>query len=140
VHRMSLLDSGFDPETPSAWLVEGLLVYLPASAQGELFAGINRLAAPGSHVAVDDGRPFSEDLYEAARDEERTSADGAKFFSLIYNEQHAPAIDWFTDHGWKGAAVELPDYLRQIGRPLPAADSEAYPMFASISLVNAVKG
>ena len=42
----ALLGSGFDPASPSAWLVEGLLVYLPASAQGELFAGINQLAAP----------------------------------------------------------------------------------------------
>ena len=136
----ALLGSGFDPASPSAWLVEGLLVYLPASAQGELFAGIDQLAVPGSHVAVDDGKPFSDDLYQAARDEERASADGAKFFSLIYNEQHAPAIDWFIDHGWKGEAVALTDYLRQMGRPLPGPDSEASPMFASISLVNAIKG
>jgi methyltransferase (TIGR00027 family) len=135
----ALLDSGFDPATPSAWLVEGLLVYLPASAQGELFAGINQLGAPGSHVAVDDGKPFDQELYEAARDAERTAADGAKFFSLVYNEQHAPAIDWFTDHGWQGAAVELTDYLRHLRRPLPDPASEAWPMFAGISLVSAIK-
>ena len=102
--------------------------------------GHTRKGGVGSHVAVDDGKPFRKDLYQAARDEERASADGAKFFSLIYNEQHAPAIDWFTEHGWKGAAVDLTDYLRQIGRPLPGPDSEASPMFASISLVNALKG
>ena len=50
----ALLQSGFDPSRPSAWLVEGLLVYLPAAAQSELFAGIQALAAPGSHVAVED--------------------------------------------------------------------------------------
>ena len=135
----ALLRSGFDPSRPSAWLVEGLLVYLPAAAQGELFTGIDDLAAPGSHVAVDEGKPFSDELYEAARDAERASADGSRFFSLIYNEQHAPAIDWFTEHGWRGTAVELPDYCGQVARPVPGPDSEAGPMFASISLVSARK-
>lgn len=136
----ALLQSGFDPSRPSAWLVEGLLVYLPATAQSELFTGIHDLAAPGSHVAVEDGKPFSEELYLAAREAERASADGARFFRLIYNEQHAQAIDWFTDHGWLGTAVELPEYCRQIARPVPGPKSEAGPMFASISLVTARSG
>jgi methyltransferase (TIGR00027 family) len=133
----ALRGSGFDPSRPSAWLVEGLLVYLPAAAQRELFTGIDDLAAPGSHVAVDDGKPFSDELYEQAREAEQESQDGARFFSLIYNEQHAPAIDWFTDHGWQGAAVDLGEYCRQVDRPVPGPDSEAGPMFASISLVSA---
>lgn len=136
----ALLESGFDSSRPSAWLVEGLLVYLPATAQCELFTGIDAFAAHGSHVAVDDGKPLSDELYEAAREEESESEDGAKFFTLIYNEQHAPAIDWFTAHGWRGIAVALPDYFQQIGRPVPGPDSEAGPMFASISLVSAIKG
>ena len=136
----ALRRSGFDPSRPSAWLVEGLLVYLPANAQRDLFAGIHGLAERDSHVAVDDGKPFSDELYQAARDEERASDDGNQFFTLIYNEQHAPAIDWFTDHGWQGTSVDLPDYCRQVGRPVPGPQSEAGPMFASISLVSAIKG
>lgn len=135
----ALRQSGFDPSTPSAWVVEGLLVYLPAAAQGELFTGIHDLTVRGSHVAVDDGKPFSEELFKAAREEEHASDDGNRFFTLIYNEQHAPAIDWFTEHGWQGEAIDLPDYFRQIARPLPDPDSEAGPMFRSISLVSAVK-
>jgi methyltransferase (TIGR00027 family) len=134
----SLLRSGFEPAEPSAWVVEGLLVYLPAEAERELFTGINSLSAPGSHVAVDDGKPLSDDLYTQERDREQTTGDH-EFFSLIYNERHAPAIEWFSDHGWRGSATTLPDYTRQLGRPLPAAGSEAAPMFASISLVSAVK-
>ena len=94
---------------------------------------------PGSHVAVDDGTPFSDELFHQARDAERESQDGSRFFSLIYNEQHSPAIDWFGDHGWQGTTVGLPEYCRQIDRPVPGPESEAGPMFASISLVSAVK-
>jgi methyltransferase (TIGR00027 family) len=138
--RAALQESGFDPSRPSAWLLEGLLVYLPAAAQAELFAGIHELAAAGSHVAVDDGKPFSQEAFEQARDAEQESPDGSRFFSLIYNEQHAPAIDWFTAHGWRGTAIDLPDYFRQIDRPVPGPDSEAGPMFAGISLVSASLG
>ncbi|MGZ6780261.1 MAG: SAM-dependent methyltransferase, partial [Mycobacterium sp.] len=83
---------------------------------------------------------FSDELYRAAREQERASDDGSQFFSLIYNEQHAPAIEWFTNHGWKGTAVELSEYSRQIARPVPGPESEAEPMFASISLVSLIKG
>ncbi len=136
----ALRQSGFDPSKPSAWVVEGLLVYLPAAAQAELFAGIDDLAATGSRVAVDDGKPFSDELYQAAREQERAEGNEGQFFSLIYNERHAPAVDWFTDHGWQGTEITLPDYLRQVARPVPDPDSEAGPMFASISLVSAIKG
>ncbi len=135
-----LIDSGFDPSSPSAWLAEGLLVYLPAAAQQHLFSGIDALAAPGSRVAVEDAAPMSEPDLEEARAAERASGNEGQFFSLIYNERHAPAAEWFTDHGWRGETVRLIDYVAEIGRPVPGPDSEAGPMFADIELVSAVKG
>jgi len=135
----ALLQSGFDPSEPSAWLAEGLLVYLPAAAQQHLFAGIDALAAAGSHVAVEEAVPMPETDIEAARAEERAAGNEDQFFSLIYNEQHAPAAEWFGDRGWRPMAVSLTDYFHQIGRPVPEPDSEAGPMFAHTSLVSARK-
>ena len=43
----ALVDAGFDPAQPSAWIAEGLLIYLPAAAQEQLFDGVDHLAAPG---------------------------------------------------------------------------------------------
>ena len=136
----ALLEKGFDPSTPSAWLAEGLLIYLPAAAQHHLFAGIDALSAPGSHLAVEEAVPMSASDLETARAEERAAGNEDQFFSLIYNEQHAPAVEWFGNHGWRGASVRLTDYFRQIGLPVPEPDSEAAPMFADISLVSAEKG
>jgi hypothetical protein len=67
--------------------------------------------------------PFSHEIYGAAREEELASGNEGQFFSLIYNEQHAPAIDWFTGHGWHGTAIELPDFCREIARPVPEPTS-----------------
>jgi methyltransferase (TIGR00027 family) len=138
----ALQDNGFDPAKPSAWIAEGLLIYLPASAQEQLFTGIDSLAGPGSHVAVEDGAPMKSDDYEAALEEERAATaagDGRVFFQLVYNEQHAPATEWLNKHGWNAAGTPLADYLRQVGRPVPGPETEAGPMIARNTLVSAVR-
>ena len=138
----ALRDSGFDPAKPSAWIAEGLLIYLPAAAEEQLFTGIDGLAGHGSHVAVEDGAPMDPEDFEAAVAEERASTaqgDGRVFFQLVYNERHAPATEWFGNHGWNAVGTPLADYLRQVGRPVPGPETEAGPMIARNTLVSAVK-
>ncbi|MFD4656246.1 SAM-dependent methyltransferase [Kitasatospora sp. NPDC058444] len=48
-----LLADGFDPAAPTAWLAEGLLLYLPAEAERRLMATVHRLSAPGSTLAYE---------------------------------------------------------------------------------------
>lgn len=136
----ALRDSGFDPSRRSAWIAEGLLIYLPASAQQQLFTGVDALAVPGSHAAVEDAVPLDADTFEAAkRKEVRVAGKGDTFFSLVYNEQHEPAQQWFANHGWDAEATPLPDYLRSNGRPVPAPESEGGVMVGTMSLVSAIK-
>jgi len=138
----ALQDSGFDAAKPSAWIAEGLLIYLPAAAQQQLFTGIDALASTGSHVAVEDGAPVPAEAFQAAVESERVAnaeGDERSFFKLIYNEQHAPAQQWFGEHGWAAVATPLADYLREVGRPVPGPDTEAAPMIARNTLVRAVK-
>ncbi|OBF28245.1 SAM-dependent methyltransferase [Mycobacterium sp. ACS1612] len=134
-----LRDSGFDPSKPSAWIAEGLLIYLPASAQHQLFTGIESLAASGSHLAVEESEPLDANIFAARRDEEVTGATDRTFYTLVYNEQHAPAHEWFGSRGWQAVATPLAYQLRAFGRPVPAPDSEAGAMIGNISLVSAVK-
>lgn len=134
--QRALTEAGFDPAQPSAWIAEGLLIYLPATAQEQLFAGIDALAAPGSWVAIEEGKPMPADVFAAKRAASDEMADG--FFKLIYNEQIAPAADWFGSRGWRAEATGLADYFREVGRPVPT-NPEAATMIASNSLVTAVK-
>jgi methyltransferase (TIGR00027 family) len=135
----ALRDSGFDVSKPSAWIAEGLLIYLPATAQHQLFAGIDSLAAPGSHLAVEESVPLDADAFAAKREEEVAGGNDRTFFTLVYNEQHAPAKEWFGSRGWWTVATPLPFQLRSLGRTVPAADSEAGLMTGNISLVSAIK-
>src|ERR1700731_3908318 len=139
----ALRESGFDPAKPSAWIAEGLLIYLPATAQEQLFTGIDPLAASGSHVAVEDGAPLDPEEFEAKREEERAAmASGEEerpFFQLVYNERCAPAAEWFGNRGWTAVGTPLADYLRENGRPVPGPDIEAGSMVARNTLVSATK-
>ena len=144
--QRALLDAGFDSDRPAAWIAEGLLIYLPATAQEQLFLGIDALSAPGSWVAVEEGKPMPAEALAAKRAEqvqgERSDGDvngmAVSFFHLIYNEQIAPADEWFGGRGWRAEATPLADYLRRVGRPVPE-NPEAATMIASNSLVTAVK-
>jgi methyltransferase (TIGR00027 family) len=138
----ALRDNGFDVAMPSAWIAEGLLLYLPADAQEQLLTGIDALASSGSHVAVEDSVPMSPEELEAGIKEEREArakGDERLFFQLVYNERHAPADQWFGEHGWTAVATPLADYLPELGRPVPGPDSEARSMVARNTLVRAVK-
>jgi methyltransferase (TIGR00027 family) len=136
----ALQDSGFDPAKPSAWIAEGLLVYLPAAAEEQLFIGIDALAGPGSHLGVEDGAPLSPEDYAAAVEAERGDQRRGVFHQLVYNERCAPADEWFGARGWTAEVTPLADYLREHGRPVPGPGSEAGPMIERNSLVTAVKG
>jgi len=48
-----LLQAGFQPQQPSAWLLEGLLLYLPQATIMHLLNEITSLAAPGSWLGFD---------------------------------------------------------------------------------------
>jgi methyltransferase (TIGR00027 family) len=135
----ALRKAGFDSSEPTAWIAEGLLIYLPAASQHQLFDGIDALSAPGSQVAVEDMTPMDDAEFEAARDRERAAGEDNSFFALVYNDQHEPAAQWYSDRGGTAAATPLTSLLSELGRPLPAHDSPSGQMTGGISLMRAVK-
>ena len=74
--------------------------------------------------------------------EQAKAADdvSGQWWQLIYNEQIAPAAQWFSEHGWDTEATALFDYLVSVDRAVPAGDAEVSNMISSITLVRGVKG
>lgn len=136
----ALRDSGFDPAKPSAWLAEGIMMYLPAWAQEKLCTGIDSLAASGSHAALEEMHPMPAEALEVKRAEERAAGEQpGRFFSLIYNEKHRDAVAWFDEHGWDAEATLAADYFREVGRPVPPPDTDGGQMVRSGDLFAAKK-
>ncbi|MGH3634112.1 MAG: class I SAM-dependent methyltransferase, partial [Mycobacterium sp.] len=67
----ALQQAGFDPAAPSAWSVEGLLPFLPATGQDLLFDRVQALSAPGSRIAVEGPGPGWNDPETYTRQREQ---------------------------------------------------------------------
>lgn len=120
----ALRHNGFDAERPTAWLVEGLLIYVTPAAQDQLFETIVAASAPGSRAAIEQMEPLPDDAYATMRDADPVEG-GGEWASLIYNEPRSDAAQWFPAHGWTATRTEVVDYLRAVGRPEAAEPSEA---------------
>lgn len=49
----ALLAAGYEPDRPSAWLIEGLLYYIPESDVHRVLGTVRNVTAPGSLIAAD---------------------------------------------------------------------------------------
>ena len=128
----ALLAAGFDAGEPTAWLAEGLLMYLPAEAQDRLFDHITALSAPGSRVAAetvgvrsDERRAETRAKFERIR-EQFGMADSPDVAELMYNDpDRADVAQWLDEHGWQSSAVTSADEMRRLDRwVLPPGESD----------------
>ena len=121
----ALRDKGFDATQPTAWLAEGLLMYLPADAQNQLFDNITRLSAAGSRIAVETaGRHASDRRTEMRERFERIRtqlglSQTVDVSDLIYDDPDRADVDaWLNDHGWRATAAHALEVQRRLGRPV----------------------
>jgi methyltransferase (TIGR00027 family) len=119
----ALVAEGFDPKAPTAWLAEGLLMYLPADAQDRLFTQISELSAPGSRIAVETAASHADERRQEMRDRfERVAAElgierTVDIQDLIYHDDdRAVVVDWLNDHGWRATAQNSGDEMRRLDR------------------------
>jgi methyltransferase (TIGR00027 family) len=136
----ALRDKGFDPSKPTAWLAEGLLMYLPADAQDRLFALITELSAPGSRIAAEAVGVRSDERREEMAARLKKIADDLgvdreiDVGELMYNDpDRADVADWLNAHGWRAKAVTSQDEMRKLDRFVLLADAEddAFATFAT---------
>jgi methyltransferase (TIGR00027 family) len=126
-----LREKGFDPGLPTAWLAEGLLMYLPADAQDRLFELVTDLSAPGSRLAAeavgvrsDERRAEMQERFEKISDELGIERE-FDIQELMYNDpDRANVADWLNSHGWRADAVTSQDEMRRLGRFVDLQDAE----------------
>lgn len=136
----ALHKKGFDAGKPTAWLAEGLLMYLPADAQDRLFALITELSAPGSRIAAeavgvrsDERRQEMSARFDKIADELGIERE-IDVAELMYNDpERADVADWLNAHGWRARAVTSQDEMRRLERfvLLPGAEDDGFATFAT---------
>jgi methyltransferase (TIGR00027 family) len=135
----ALREEGFDASVPTAWLAEGLLMYLPADAQNRLFEQITELSAVGSRISVEtagktDAGRRAEMRERFERIAQRYGLESTlNIQELMYDDpDRANVTDWLNEHGWAASGVRSVDEMRRLDRwvlPVEDLDSSTFSTF-----------
>lgn len=127
----ALAEAGFDAARPTAWLAEGLLMYLPADAQDRLFGQITELSAPGSRVAAESLGVHAPDRRERMRHRFAAVAAGLgieepmDIAELTYDDpDRSDVAEWLDQHGWRAEATVSRDEMQRLDCFVEIADSD----------------
>lgn len=108
----ALQDNGFDPSAPTAWIAEGLLIYLPPEAQDTLFDNITAISAPGSYLAteqVGDMSGFNDGRFAEMRERMRELGSTIEMTDLVYQGERTQPADYLESLGWDVTARTAED-------------------------------
>lgn len=130
----ALRAAGFDPTRPTAWLAEGLLPYLPARAEADLFDRVQELSAPGSRIAVEHVGTAVDDLGSQQTIATMSRRLGLDVRDLFYDEPRTDAAERLRALGWTVEESRAADLADRWGRPLDASVADA---FGTVRLLDA---
>jgi methyltransferase (TIGR00027 family) len=123
----ALKAAGLDTAAPTAWLAEGLLIYLPSEAQDRLFDNITAVSMPGSTIGTE-YVPGLKDL-----DPDRVREMTASFRehgvdidmpSLVYAGERSHVIEYLRDKAWDVADTPRAELFNRIGLEVPAPEDD----------------
>ncbi len=137
----ALADNGFDPRQPTAWIAEGLLIYLPPEAQDTLFDTITALSAPGSRLAterVPDVTDFINGRPKQVAEKMKELGSDVSMEDLVYQGQRTNVVEHLRKLGWTVTEQNSADAHAANGFDLP--DNDMTQEFGKLSYVSAVLG
>jgi methyltransferase (TIGR00027 family) len=123
----ALRAAGLDTAAPTAWLAEGLLIYLPPEAQDRLFENITALSVPGSTIATEFVPGIVD--FDAERVREMSGAFrehgvDVDMASLVYPGQRNHVVDYLRAKGWDVEGIERTELFRRNGLDVPAPEHD----------------
>lgn len=134
----ALRAKGFDLAQPTAWIAEGLLVYLPPDAADQLFDNIASLSAPGSRVAteyVPNTDIFTGERAQARSERWRRLGVNVDMAELVYHGKRSNLIRYLEAGGWHVTADTVPDLYAASGFAVP--EDEGGKALANVKLISA---
>lgn len=118
-----LCSSGFDPELPSAWVIqEDILIGMRGWEQDALFEQMIELSAPNSliicdaDVAIPPGESW-ESMVDPVLPNEFVTAN---FWLMTYPESRMTPEEWLVGHGWTTYVYTVKEIAEHYGRSLPS--------------------
>ncbi|MFI1161297.1 SAM-dependent methyltransferase [Streptomyces sioyaensis] len=135
-----LVERGFRADEPTAWLVEGVLVYLTERDADHLLGRISALSAPGSRLALEH---VTRSMVNTDQAQEAAAAAPEGVMNLLSslwkNEMTRPPGDWLAAHGWSAEEEPLTHLAQRHTRPVPPAFDPTLPGSGRVGLLTSVR-
>ena len=100
----ALRENGFDVNQPTAWIAEGLLIYLPPEAQDRLLDNITALSAPDSRFATEfmaAGTTLPDSWRDRFKKYSAQIGSDIDLPALFYDGERNAAGDYLAERGWR---------------------------------------
>jgi methyltransferase (TIGR00027 family) len=123
----ALQAAGLDTTAPTAWLAEGLLIYLPPEAQDRLFDNITALSVPGSTIAtefVPGIVDFDADRVREVASSFREHGVDVDLASLVYAGERNHVVDYLRTNGWDVEGVTRTELFKRNGIDVPTPEND----------------
>ncbi|OSC25626.1 SAM-dependent methyltransferase [Mycobacterium vulneris] len=123
----ALKAAGFDTTAPTAWLAEGLLIYLPPEAQDRLFDNITALSVPGSTIATEFVPGIVDFDAERVREMSgsfREHGVDIDMASLVYAGERNHVVDYLSSIGWRPEGITRTELFERNGIQAPAPEND----------------
>jgi methyltransferase (TIGR00027 family) len=123
----ALRAAGLDTTAPTAWLAEGLLIYLPPEAQDRLFDNLTALSAPGSTVAtefVPGIIDFDPTQVQQMASTFRQHGVDIDMGSLVYTGERNHVVDYLQAKGWDAEGITRTELFQLNDIDVPALEED----------------
>jgi O-methyltransferase involved in polyketide biosynthesis len=111
----ALTGAGLDPARPTAWLIEGLLIYLSPEEARRLLSAAGELSAALSQLAFEFRDALNDTFLERAR-----AIPGMRRYTSLWKGGLGPdAPEWLARHGWRVRLQDRAAVAASYGRATP---------------------
>ncbi|GBE66860.1 putative S-adenosyl-L-methionine-dependent methyltransferase [Mycobacterium sp. MFM001] len=127
----ALREAGFDATAPTAWLAEGLLIYLPPEAQDRLFDNITALSVPGSTIAteyVPGIKDFDADRVREMSAPLREQGVDIDMASLVYAGERNHVVEYLRGNGWDASGISREELFVLNDLEVPVLEDDDDPL------------
>jgi methyltransferase (TIGR00027 family) len=123
----ALQAAGLDPTAPTAWLAEGLLIYLPPEAQDRLFDNITAMSVPGSTIGTEYVPGIKDFDPERAREMSalfREQGVDIDMPSLVYAGERSHVVEYLRAKSWDVTDTPRAELFTRNGLAVPDPEDD----------------